>query len=111
MAITATQAGSLPYYTRGAKKVSYTDITLGEVDYASWRIAVTAADLRLSSVEHAEAQITVASNGDGALLGAEWDDNDDGTGGNIVLYDNAAAEPTDDDDVSATVVRVIATGY
>lgn len=114
MAVTATQVGSLPYYTEGHRKVTYTDVTLGATDYPEGGVAVTPEQLRLSAVQHAEAQITVASNSDDSLgaCQAVLGTSDGLQTVKIKLYDkDVPAEITADDDVSACVVRVIATGY
>jgi hypothetical protein len=109
MAASVVQAGDLPYYIVGNKKVSYTDVT-GDADYPTGGYPITAAQLRLGTITSADAQITVASNADDALQQAQFIVNANGVQGLLKLWDKTPAEITADDDVSACVVRVIARG-
>ena len=113
MAVTVAAVGSLPYYIDGSEKRTITDVTF-DADYATGGEAVTPQQLRLSGIKHAEAQITVASNADDALgptATAILGTNNGLQRVLVKLWDKTPAELTANDDVSACVVRVTATGY
>lgn len=112
MAVSVAAVGDLPYYVDGHRKRTVTDVTF-DADYASGGEPVTLDQLRLSAAEHVEAQITVASNADGALGHAQaiLGTNEGLQRVLLKLWDKTPAEITADDDVSACVVRVTAIGY
>ncbi len=113
MAVTATCPTALPFYNDGNRKVTYTDITF-DVDYSTGGEVVTPQQLRLSAIEEAKAQITVAANADDALgpHATAIVGTSNGLQQVLVkLWDKTPAELTADDDVSGCTVRVTAVGY
>lgn len=109
MAATVAQVGDLPYYIEGNHKHTVRDVTM-DSSYLTGGEVVTAADLGLNYIDHADAKITVASNATDTVANAQFV-RSSGVTGLLKLYDASPAEITSGDNVSGLVARVHAWGY
>lgn len=99
----------VPYNIVGNQKKTVTDVTMDSV-YPTGGEAVTAAQLGLSFIDHAEAQFTVPANATDAL-GAVQFVRSSGITGLVKVYDpDVPADASASDDLTGCVVRVIAYG-
>lgn len=113
MAVSVAQVGDLPYYIDGAKKRTITDVTM-DSSYVTGGEPVTLQQLRLSAIEHAEAEFTVAANATDAVgaVQAVVGTNDGLQRVLVKLYDkDVPDEITSGDNLTGCVVRVTAVGY
>lgn len=109
MAATFANVLSLPYHIVGNQKKTVTDVTMDSAYLTGGEVA-TAANLGLSHIDHAEAQVTVAANATDALGNAQFV-RSSGITGLVKLYDpDVPADVTSADDLTGCVVRVTAYG-
>lgn len=109
MAATFANVLPVPYRIVGNQKKTVTDVTMDSAYLTGGEVA-TAANLGLSFIDHAEAQVTVAANATDALGNAQFV-RSSGVTGLVKLYDpDVPADVTSADDLTGCVVRVTAYG-
>lgn len=111
MAVTVANVGqgpgrNLPFTTQGNAKRTVTDVTL-DSSYLSGGEPVTAANLGLTSVNWAEAQINLAATTTVNAASAGYDE----ATGLLHVYDETPAEVASTADLAGLKVRVIAYGF
>ncbi len=98
-----------PYHIVGNQKKTVTDATM-DSSYLTGGEVATAANLGLSFIDHAEAQLTVPADASDAL-GAVQFVRSSGITGLIKLYDpDVPADVSSADDLTGCVVRITAYG-
>jgi len=107
MAATFASVGDKPYYIVGSQKMTITDATL-DSSYVTAGEPVTAANLGLNYVDHAEAQIKANVNATDGSAVADYVESTNVTG-LIKVYDDVA-EVGSGDDLSGMTVRITAYG-
>jgi hypothetical protein len=101
---------SKPYQVVGNQKHTVTDVTMDGAYLTGGEVA-TAADLGLSHIDHAEAQLTVPANATDALGAAQFV-RSSGITGLVKLYDpDVPADCTSNDNTTGCIVRVKAYGH
>jgi hypothetical protein len=99
-----------PYEVVGNRKYTVTDATMDGAYLTGGEVA-TAADLGLSYIDHAEAQLTVPANATDALGAAQFV-RSRGITGLIKLYDpDVPADCSSADNTTGCIVRIKATGH
>ncbi len=106
---TVTQVGDLPYYIEGARKRSVSDVAL-DSSYLSGGEVITWADLRLSRVDYATAEITTTATTSVNAASAGYVPGNGTTTSILHVYDETPAEVTSTQDLAGLVVRVTAWG-
>lgn len=110
MAATFSNVLDRPYHIVGNQKKTVTDVTMDSA-YAAGGEVATAANLGLSYIDNAAAQVTVAANATDALGNAQFV-RSSGITGLVKLYDpDVPADVTAADDLTGCIVRVTAYGY
>ncbi len=109
MGLTFTNVLDKPYHIVGNQKKTVTDCAFDSAYLTGGEVA-TAANLGLSFIDHAEAQVTVAANATDALGNAQFV-RSSGVTGLVKLYDpDVPADVTSADNVEGTIARVTAYG-
>lgn len=109
MALTFANVLDKPYHIVGNQKKTVTDATF-DSSYLTGGEVATAANLGLSYIDHAEAQVTVAANATDALGNAQFV-RSSGVTGLVKLYDpDVPADASSGDNVEGCIVRITAYG-
>jgi hypothetical protein len=106
---TVAQVGDLPYYVDGARKRSVSDVSL-DSSYPTGGEVITAADLRLTRVDHAIAQIQTTATTTVNAASAGYVPGNGTTTSVLKVFDETPAEVTNAQDLAGLVVRVTAWG-
>ena len=107
---TVAQVGALPHYIEGSQKKTVTDVSL-DSSYPTGGEQITAANLRLNYIDHAQAQIQEAATTTVNAASASFRVNTGSVSGDLLLYDETPAEVANAADMAGLVVRVTAYGY
>lgn len=105
MAVSVANKLGLPYRIVGAQKETVRDVTF-DSKYTEGGEALTAADLGLNVVEHAECHVQ-SVGGSVNVASASYDEDEE----LIHLFDETPGEVASEADVSEVVVRVVAKGH